>query len=459
MKEKILLSKRGKEFIVAKRILAMLLALLMVTALFAGCGSGTSEKAANDSGKAKGESKSDTPNAPVTIKFIQNSANGGREDVLKSMIDNFQTKYPNITVDYEIIAYSDYYTKLNTMLSAGSEAPDVFEVGYENFAQYASKGLLKDITDIVANDKDFKTENMKKLAYDAYNYNGKQMGICTDFTGCIMYYNKDLFDSKGLEYPNENWTWENELEAALKLTDESKGIWGTVSPLQVYEFYKTIAQNGGSIWGADGKTVTVNSKECVEALQWMLDKSYKYKVQPPFTSDIYTQPDADWRAFEEGRIAMLRNGTWQFGEFEKNAKCNWDIILEPGNTQKAHHFFSNGLVMYKGSKKDEAAWTFMKYMAIDPFVVNTRIEANWNIPVLNDDDVMKAYYEKTPPEHKKVATALLDSLVLPPLGPIPEKWAELQQVLGDELEKAKYGKVTAQEALDAAKEKIEKLFE
>ncbi|HHV98947.1 MAG TPA: sugar ABC transporter substrate-binding protein [Clostridiaceae bacterium] len=450
-----------------KRIFALILALLMVTALFVGCGSDKNEKATNDSEKVVEENKSDTPDTqpkekeaePVTIKFIQNSANGGREDVLKSMIDNFQTKYSNITVDYEIIPWNDYYTKLNTVLSAGAEAPDVFEVGYENFAQYASKGLLKDITDIVASDSEFKTENMKKLAFDAYKFDGKQMGICTDFTGCIMYYNKDLFDSKGLEYPNENWTWEDELEAAKKLTDESKGIWGTVSPLQVYEFYKTIAQNGGSVWGTDGKTVTVNSKECVEALQWMIDKSYKYKVQPPFTSDIYTQPDADWRAFEEGKIAMLRNGTWQFGEFEKNAKCNWDIVLEPGNTQKAHHFFSNGLAMYKNSEKGNAAWTFMKYMAIDPFVVNTRIEENWNIPVLNDDNVMSAYYKKTPPESKKVATDLLDSLVLPPLGPIPEKWAELQQVLGEELEKAKYGKVTAQEALDAAKEKIEKLLQ
>lgn len=447
-----------------KRILGMMLAVLMVTALFVGCGAKT-EAPASDKATAAATTKSTADTSvkqeakaeAVKIKFLQNSANGGREDTLKAMIEDFQKKNSNITVDYEIVAWKDYYTKLNTLLSAGNDAPDVFEVGYENFGQYAVKGLLKDLTDVIANDKEFKPENMKKLAYDAYKFNGKQIGICTDFTGVIMYYNKDLFDSKGLAYPNANWTWKEELEAAQKLTDPGKGIWGTVAPLQAYEFYKTIAQNSGSIWGSDGKTVTVNSKECVDALQWMLDKSIKYKVQPPFTSDLYTQPDADWRAFENGKIAMFRTGTWQFGEFEKNAKCKWDIVLEPGNTQKAHHFFSNGLVVYKDTKKSEAAWKFMKYMAIDPFVVNTRIDKGWNVPVLNSDEIMNAYYKKTPPESKKVVTDILDSLVLPPLGPIPDKWADVQKALGDELDKAKLSKATAQQALDGAKEKIEKL--
>ena len=211
----------------------------------------------------------------------------------------------------------------------------------------------------------------------------------------------------------------------------------------------------GSRW----QTVTINSKECVDALQWMIDKSNKYKVQPPFTSDIYTQADADWRAFEAGKIAMLRVGTWQFGEFAKNAKCNWDIVVEPGNTQKGHHFFSDGLVVNKDSKYADADWAFIKYMAIDEFVVNARIQQGWNIPVLNSDAVMDAYYKQTPPQSKKFVTGILDSLVLPPLGSIPDQWGDIQKAIGDELDKAKLGKQTAQQALDAAKTKLEKLVQ
>ncbi len=442
-----------------KKFLALVLSGILLVSAFTGCGkSGTAEDSSNTAAQnstAAGSSQAAASTEAVELSFMQNSANGGQEETLKAMIDDFTSKNPNIKVKYEVVAYKDYYTKLNTLLSAGKDAPDVFEVGYENFAQYAAKGMLKDLTDVAANE--ITANDMKQLAYDAYKYNGRQMGMATDYTGCILFYNKDLFDSKGLAYPTSAWTWKEELEAAQKLTDAGKGIWGTVAPLQVYEFYKTIAQNGGSFWSADGKTSTINSKAGVDALQWMLDKSNKYKVQPAFTSDIYTQADADLKAFKEGKIAMFRTGTWQFGNFEKDCSFKWDIVVEPGNTAKGHNFFSNGLVVNKDAENVEAAWAFVKYMAIDTFVANQRIEKGWNVPVINNDEVMSAYYKKTPPESKKAVAELLDSLVLPPLGAVPEKWSEIQQIVNDELDKAKYGKATAQEALDSAKTKLDAL--
>lgn len=426
-----------------KKTMALLLTALMFTCISAGCGSNSKT----------------TGSKQVTLKYLEFNASGGQEDTLKSMIADFEKKNPDIKIDVEIVAYANYYTKLNTLLNAGSDAPDIFEVGYENFPEYASKGLLLNLNDIIAKDKSFKPESLKKLAYDAYKYDNKQMGICTDFSACVLYYNKDLFDSKHVAYPTADWTWTDELAAAQKLTDISKGIWGTVAPLQTYEFYKTIAQNGGSFWGSDGKTLTLNSKENVDALQWMLDKSSKYNVQPKFTSDIFTQPNADLSAFKAGKIAMFRSGTWNIGDFTKNCSFKWDIALEPGNTQKAHHFFSNATVAYKGTKNADAAWKFMKYMATDSYVVNTRISKGWSVPVVNNDDVMSAYYKQTPPDSKKVVTETLDSLVLPPLGPIPAKWGDVQKILNDDLDKAKFGKLSAKQALDDAQEKIEKLVQ
>jgi len=446
----------------AKKILVIVLCGILVISSFVGCGNtkntsdeSTVQSSTQSSAAAASETKAV---APVELSFLENSANGGQEETLKTMIADFNTKNPNIKIKYEIVAYKDYYTKLNTLLSAGKAAPDIFEVGYENFGQYAAKGMIKDLTALAASDKNINTKNMKKLAYDAFKYDGKQYGMCTDYTGVVMFYNKDLFDSKSVAYPTASWTWKDELEAAQKLTDTAKGIWGTVAPLQTYEFYKTIAQNGGSFWSADGKNVTINNKESVEALQWMLDKSNKYKVQPSFTSDIYTQPDADVKAFIDGKIAMFRTGNWQFGNFEKNVKFKWDIALEPGNTSKGHHFFANGLVVSKDAKNGDAAWVFLKYMSTDVFATNQRIEKGWNVPVLNNEEIMSVYYKKTPPESKKVVTDILDSLVLPPLGAVPDKWSEVSKIVGDELDKAKFGKATAQEALDAAKIKLEELI-
>ena len=395
--------------------------------------------------------------SPVTLRLMQYTASGSQEETLKAMVDEFQRRNPNIKVKVEVVAFADYFTKLNTAISAGNGAPDVFELGYENFVTYAAKGVLRNMNDVISRDKSFKPEVFKKLAYDAFKYQNKQYGVPEGFSAVVMFYNKDLFDKAKVEYPNSSWTWKEELAAAQKLTDTQNGIWGTYAPIQCWEFYKTIAQNGGSIWSTDNKKVTINSKQNVEAFQWMLDKAKEYKVSPPLNDDTFSQPDADLNAFKAGKIAMLRVGIWNFGRFA-DAPFKWDIALEPGNTRKAHHFFADALVVSKRTKNSDAAWKFLKFISSDPFVANLRIEKGWNVPALNDEKVMENYYKTTPPESKKVVLQALDTLVLPPVGPIPEKWNDLTGIVGQELDKARLGKIDAQTALNNAQEKIEKLM-
>ncbi|WP_123039217.1 ABC transporter substrate-binding protein [Cohnella candidum] len=440
----------------------LLIGMLTLSACGSGKGNGNdtaSSQAPSSPSASQSESASASPSAetkdPVKLKLLTYTASG-QEETLKSMVDAFQSANPDVKVDYEVVPYADYTTKLNTLLASGS-APDLFELGYENFRAYAAKGQLLDLTPTIAADTSFKPDVYKKLAYDAFNYDGKQMGVTESFSDVVLFYNKDLFDAKGLKYPDASWTWKEELEAAQKLTDADNGVWGTYAPLQFYEFYKTIAQNGGGVWDASGKP-TINSPANVEALQWMIDKAGKYKVSPALNDDTFNQPDADLNAFAAGKLAMARFGIWNFAKFAKEAQFNWDIALEPGNKQKAHHFFADGLVASKDTANAEAVWRFMKFYTSDPAAVSKRIEAGWSVPAVADDAVMDAYYKQTPPASKKIVTEALDSLVLPPVGPKPELWNEFTAAVGEELDKAKLGRSTAQQALDAAQKKVEELL-
>lgn len=431
--------------------------LLIGMIVLSACGSGNESESSSPASSSKPSESASPSDAKeqVTIKLLMYTANG-QEETLKAMVDAFHAANPDIKVDYEVVPYADYNTKLNTLIASGS-APDLFEVGYENFRTYAAKDLLLDLTPTIAADSSFNSDIYKKLAYDAFNYNGKQMGVTESFSDVVLFYNKDLFDAKGLDYPDASWTWEDELEAAQKLTDAANGVWGTYAPIQFYEFYKTIAQNGGGVWDADGKP-TINSPANVEALQWMIDKASKYKVSPPLNDDTFNQPDADLNAFASGKLAMARFGIWNFAKFASEAKFNWDIALEPGNTQKAHHFFADGLVASKETKNADAVWRFMKFFTSDPAAVSKRIEAGWSVPAVADDAVMDAYYKQTPPASKKIVTEALDSLVLPPVGPQPEKWGEFTAIVGEELDKAKLGRSTVQQALDDAQKRVEELL-
>ncbi len=429
-----------------KKVLSLSLVLILALTLLSGC------KKSADTNKS-----AEVPAAePITLKFMQYTASGSQEETLNDMIAEFERQNKDIKIQVEVLAYADYFTKLGTVLSSESSTPDIFELGYENVITYASKGVLKDLNDSIAKDKDFNPGAFKKLAYDAFNYKGKQYGVPEGYSAVVLYYNKTLFDAKGVTYPDASWTWKEELEAAKKLTDAKNGIWGTYAPIQFYEFYKTIAQNGGGVWGADG-SVTIDSKANVEALQWMLDKATVYKVSPPLNDDTFSQPDADLNAFKAGKLAMLRGGTWNFGRFA-DMKDQWDIALEPGNTNKAHHVFADALVVSNKTKNADAAWKFIKFMASSDYAVSKRIEKGWSIPAVDNAAVMEAYYKQTPPNSKKVVTETLDSLVLPPVGPIPEKWNDFSGAVGAEIEKARLGKSDAQTALTAAKVKIEELL-
>ncbi|UKS30349.1 sugar ABC transporter substrate-binding protein [Paenibacillus sp. HWE-109] len=434
---------------------------VVVTLAATGCGSDKKPGEASAAPKQEPTSAAtaaatpETKKDPVTLKFMQYTASGSQEQTLSDMVKAFETANPDVKVKVDIVDYNNYYTKLNTQLASG-DAPDVFEVGYENFVSYAAKNTLKDLTPIIAKDTTFKPEIYKGLAYDSFKYQNKQYGVVESFSDVVLFYNKDLFDKKQVEYPKADWTWKQELEAAQKLTDAKSGVWGTYSPIQFYEFYKTIAQNGGGIWSADGKP-TVNSKENIEALNWMLDKAKKYKVSPALNDDTFNQPDADLNAFKAGKIAMLRGGIWNFSRFA-DAPFKWDIALEPGNTKKAHHFFADGLVVSDKTKNADAAWKFIKFMSSDPAVVSKRIEKGWSVPAVSDEKVMEAYFKQTPPESKKVVLEALNSLVLTPVGPIPDKWNDLTKAIGDELDKAKLkSDYTAEKALNEAQAKIEKL--
>jgi multiple sugar transport system substrate-binding protein len=189
----------------------------------------------------------------------------------------------------------------------------------------------------------------------------------------------------------------------------------------------------------------------------MLDKASVYKVSPPLNDDTFSQPDADLNAFKNGKIAMLRAGTWNFGRFA-DMKDQWDIALEPGNTNKAHHVFADALVVSNKTKYADAAWKFIKFMGSSDYCVSKRIEKGWSIPAVDNAAVMDAYYKQTPPASKKVVTETLDSLVLPPVGPIPEKWNDFTGAVGAEIDKARLGKSDVQIALTAAKAKIEELL-
>jgi multiple sugar transport system substrate-binding protein len=382
----------------------------------------------------------------VTVNYMTFSAAPDYIDELEATIAAFEAEHPNVNVEYETLAFGDYFTKLQTVVAAG-QAPDAFELNYENFVTYAEKGALYDLTPLLSADASFDPAIYNPTALAAFTHDGKQYGLVESFSNVVLFYNKDLFDAAGVAYPSADWTWEDELAAAQKLT--GNGVWGTFAPIQFWEFYKTIAQNGGSILSDDKSAVTIDSAENVETLTWMVDKITNYKVTP---SDIDMAGQSDGDLFKAGKIAMLRTGIWMFGDFIENAKFNWDIALEPGKTAKAHHFFSNGVAIAANSDHPQEAYEWIKFLTSSKAAIEIRIGAGWELPAVTDASYIQGYLDQPKPESREVVFEALDSAVVPP---VIGNWNQLTDAVGKELEAAKLGQKTPEQALKDAKAAIE----
>lgn len=430
-----------------KKMKVVVVALLVVMIMVSSCAGETQqtsqENGTEDNMEASTESTSDSTDGEakdVEIVFMNYSSSGANEEVLGQMVEAFEAKNPSIKVDVRTYGFEDYFQQLATSI-AGGMTPDVFELNIENFRAYASKGVLAKIDGI-------DTSNIHPTTLEAFAIDGQQYGLPTKFSNIVMIYNKDLFDQAGVDYPTNEWTWEEELQAATKIRAMGENYFGVYRPIQTWEFYKTVVQNGGSMMNEDQTEFTLNSPENVEALQMMIDRVNTYNVTPNMDQ---MGGMGDWDLFKSGRLGMLVTGIWAFSDFKDSIDFNWDIVIEPGIKQKATHFFSDAIVVSENTDKKAAAIEFASFISGSPEAAAIRLEANWDLPVALTDEVTQEYLAITPPENKQAVIDSLDYLVM---APSLEDFNAIADTLNDYLEQAVMEVLTPQEALDQAQEEI-----
>ncbi len=379
----------------------------------------------------------------VTITYTNFSSSGGNEETLQQMYDLFHEKNPDISVNIETIGYNDYFTQMQTRV-AGGTAPDCFELNIENFAAYAAKGVLKEITGV-------DLSGINPTALSAFNMDGKQYGLPGSFSNVVLIYNKDLFDKAGIAYPTIDWTWEDAQKAAEAIKALGDNTFGIFAPITYNEFYKVSAQFGGSLFNEDKTAFTVNSPENIKAVKNMVERVTVTHVQPN-AEEQGGMGDWDW--FMSGKLGMIPTGIWAFPTFAENCDFDWDIEVEPGQVKKATHFFSNAIVINAKTtdEKAAAAAKWLAFLASDPDAAALRIQAGWELPAITDQNVLNAYLTAGKPANRKAVFESLNYLVLPP---VIEQNALMADIVNKHLESAASGKVSVEDALNAMQAELE----
>ena len=195
--------------------------------------------------------------------------------------------------------------------------PDVFWMHSNTAQMYMENDLLLNLDDYIAKDDAIDLANYYEGVVDLYNRddNGSQYALPKDHDTIALLYNKAIFDKYGVEYPTDDWTWEDVRDAAAKITEAGKadGVYGYAINTSNNQdgWYNIIYDYGGQVITDDHKGTTIGSDEAkagMEMLRQILE------VSAPQTVVAETGTDS---LFNSGLAAMITQGSWMINTFYK----------------------------------------------------------------------------------------------------------------------------------------------
>lgn len=343
---------------IKRNVAAITVALALAVA---GCGSGS------DGGDAGGE-------GPVTLSYgiwDQNQA-----VALERIAADFEKANPDIKVKIQVTPYEQYFTKLQAA-AGGGKAPDVFWMNGPNFQLYASNGVLAPVSDKIE-DEGVDLSVYPEALIDLYSLDGDVYGLPKDFDTIGLWYNKDLFDAAGIDYPDETWSWEDLQDAAAKLSDENEGTFGITAALEgQQDYYNTVFQAGGHVISEDGTSSGYDDPATIEGLRFWTDL-IDSGSSPSLQQMTDTLP-LQW--FESGKTAMFYGGSWNLAEFKSNEYTADKVDVAPLPTGQERAAVIHGLanVISANTEHPEAAWKFVSYLGSEA-AARTQAETGTVIP-------------------------------------------------------------------------------
>lgn len=354
------------------KFMAIALTAAMLGGMLAGCGNNAANApadttpapetpAAESSAVQESTPAEETPAASVeqvTIKVAH--WDSYTEPSTQMLVDGFEAANPNIKVELIDIASGEYSNKLTVMLNGGNDLDVVWVKDPDNTPSIAERGQLEDLTPYIEKDGvDIAAMN----GSDALKLDGKQVALPVSTGFYVLYYNKDIFDAAGVDYPGNDMTWTEFEELAKKVTsgegnDKKYGA--------LFHTWQACVQN----WAVqDGKHTILDTdysfmKPYYEMALRMQDEGTVMDYSTLKIGNIHYSS-----VFMEGQCAMMPMGSWFMSTMIEKTKAgetsvNWGVATLP-HPDGVEAGWTVGSTTPMGvsasSKNKDAAWEFVKY--------------------------------------------------------------------------------------------------
>lgn len=289
----------------------------------------------------------------------------------QDMLREFQRAHADIHVFYTP-DHDNLPEQMRVNMEAGT-APDVFQGCCDFFPQWAQAGHTLDLRPYVAADIDQATiDEWDSAQYASFFLpDGHQYGLPKYHGALALYYNKDLFDTYGVPYPDDNWTHDDYQETMRALTHDRTGdgktdLWGSTLDVIWDRLQIHINAWGGHIIDpADPSRCLLGEPAALEALEWLRARMWDDGVM---ATPLDVQNMTTRQAFINQRVAMVEDGSWALKDILAGADFRIGIAPMPaGPVKRATLATTDGFGIYARTRHPDMAWELLKFLISEDY--------------------------------------------------------------------------------------------
>jgi multiple sugar transport system substrate-binding protein len=370
----------------------------------------------------------------------------------QALVAAFEAQHPDIAIELiHVPSQSDYRLRLGADFAAGSP-PDVVLLNSRRYAAFAARGVLEPLEPYLRGSDVISDADFYPQASDPFRWRGELTCIPQNLSSLVVYLNRDLFDEAGLADPTDDWTWDDFLAAATALTRDLDGDgqidqYGLGTEVSLSRLAPFVWQNGGELVvlesGLRPIRLALDSRPAREAVEWFVALQTEHGVVPDALAEAAESSESRFMA---GRMAMYLDSRRVVPTFRRIDSFEWDVAALPRREQAASILHSDAYCMAAAAEDKEAAWTFIEF-ANSPEGQTIVAEAGRTVPSLVEVAESPAFLD--PDARPASSAAFLEAIPILRGVPVMAAWVDVEELAGDELERAFYGQASVDEVIAA----------
>ena len=247
-----------------------------------------------------------------------------------------------------------------------------------------------------------------KSFFPAFMLNGqfanKTWGVPFQRSTVVMFWNKDLFKEAGLDPNTPPKNWAETISMGQKLTKKdasgNETQWGIQVPSSGFPYWLFqgfSTQNDAILANAEGNQVKYDDPNVIAALQYWVDLSKKYGIQPSGVVEWGTTP----RDFMEKKVAMIWTTTGNLTNIRTNAKFDFGVAMLPEGKRRGSPTGGGNFFIFKNAAgpEQEGAYKFAKWLTQPERAAQWSIDTGYVAvsPAAYDTPALKKYAADFPP--------------------------------------------------------------